>query len=176
MQKWRYKFCHPQPLISDHHKGPLFPKMTAFPKSKPMWDSPPEQLCTSLFQLKKNNTKGIRITLFPTYPAFISNIKPYYNLLWWAGNLLSAPYSFLAKAFLVKRGDKRRCYQMSWRGTAWASDSLSWKVIFSILSVISQVLFVFPVDSAVIQHRCNISPWSSSLQHWHTGHLSSCAH
>lgn len=29
---------------------------------------------------------------------------------------------------------------MNWRSTAWASDSLSWKDIFSILSVISQVL------------------------------------
>lgn len=29
---------------------------------------------------------------------------------------------------------------MNWRSTAWASDSLSWKAIFPILSVISQVL------------------------------------
>lgn len=65
---------------------------------------------------------------------------------------------------------------MNWRGTAWASGSLSWKAIFSILYVIPQVPFVFPVDSAVIQHRCNISPWSSSLQHWCTGHLSICPH
>lgn len=39
--------------------------------------------------------------MFPTYPAFISNIKPY-NFLWWAGN----PYSFLAKHFWSKEATK----------------------------------------------------------------------